>query len=135
MEIIADAVATDQADDEELGQTRVMSYPSSYVPRRAGGSSWRQAREQLRGEPGRSEPAAQSEVPARQEVPLEFEAQKILGAGRQGRGAWLREVSASSSSIVGRSPIRSRARARSGWCWRSSVWIRSFGRAPRQSGL
>ena len=52
---------------------------------------FRQAREQLRREEESLEPAGESDGDADGEAPIELEAENIVGRGRQGRDAWLRE--------------------------------------------
>ena len=42
-EIIAEAIATDEAEDERTGTRAVMSCRRSLRPRRAGGSGWRES--------------------------------------------------------------------------------------------
>jgi hypothetical protein len=52
---------------------------------------FRQAREQMRREDERPERAGEPEADAPDGVALELDANEIVGRGRQGRDAWLRE--------------------------------------------
>ena len=52
---------------------------------------FRQARRQLQPEQEPSEPGVELGTEPCEEVPLELDAEEIVGRGRQGRDAWLRE--------------------------------------------
>ena len=85
-EILAEARATDEAEDEEFGEARGDELPEQLRTPVGRREFFRQAREQM----GR-EPAGEAAVRAADEVPLELDANEIVGRGRQGRDAWLRE--------------------------------------------
>jgi transposase len=90
-EIVAGTVATDEAEDEELGEKRGDELPEQLRTSRGRREFFRQVRRRLAPEEERSEPAGESGAQAREEVPLELHAEEIVGRGRQGRDAWLRE--------------------------------------------
>jgi transposase len=84
MEIVETTIAVDRAEDQELGEARGDELP-----------------EQLRSPEGRREffrrvrarrsapsPSVEREVEAGEVVPLELDADEIVGRGRQGRDAW-----------------------------------------------
>ena len=95
IEIVAETVATDVAEDEEFGDRRGDELPEQLCSPEGRREFFCQVREQLGREQGkeqeRCEPAAEPEVEAREEVALELDAEEIVGRGRQGRDAWLRE--------------------------------------------
>jgi transposase len=91
MEIIAKTVATDEAEDEELGEARGDELPEELRTPEGRREFLRQARQQLEPKQERSEPAGEAETEASEEVPLDLDAEEIVGRGRQGRDAWLRE--------------------------------------------
>jgi transposase len=91
MEIVAKTVANDAAEDEELGEARGDELPEQLRTPEGRREFFREAREQLQSEDEGSEPADESDAEAREEVPLELDAEEIVGRGRQGRDAWLRE--------------------------------------------
>jgi transposase len=83
-EILAEAKATDAAEDELYGERRGDELPEQLRTPAGRREFFRQAKRELQREdedPGSTEP----------EVPLELEAKNIVGRGRQGRDAWLRE--------------------------------------------
>ncbi|MFL5853002.1 MAG: transposase, partial [Solirubrobacteraceae bacterium] len=85
-EIVAEATATDEAEDELYGDQRGDELPEQLrTPegRRAFFRRAKRERERENEEVGATEPGP--------EVPLELEAKNIVGRGRQGRDAWLRE--------------------------------------------
>jgi transposase len=90
-EILAEARATDEAEDELYGDARGDELPKQ--PRTPEGRRefFRQARRRLRRE-GRDAGLAEEEpeAEASEQVPLEFDAERIV-ARTQGRGGWLRE--------------------------------------------
>ena len=90
-EILAEARANDEAEDELYGEARVTSCPSSCAPRRADASSSARPGERLsRDDADAEELGAQPEAQAAEEVSLEFDAERIV-ARTQGREGWLRE--------------------------------------------
>ena len=91
MEIIARTLATDEAEDEELGEARGDELPEQLRTPERRREFFREARRQLQREEECSEPGGESEPEASGEVPLELDAEEIVGRGRQGRDAWLRE--------------------------------------------
>jgi transposase len=91
MEIIAETVATDEAEDDEFGEARGDELPEELRSPEGRQEFFRRVRRQLRREEERSEPADESEAEVSEEVPLELHADEIVGRGRQGRDAWLRE--------------------------------------------
>ncbi|MBV8221634.1 MAG: transposase [Solirubrobacterales bacterium] len=93
MEIVERTVATDEAEDEELGEARGDELPEELRSPEGRREFFRRAREQLQHDQ-EIEDGEQIETPeaeASDEVPLELEAEEIVGRGRQGRDAWLRE--------------------------------------------
>jgi transposase len=90
-EIIASTVAADEAEDQELGEARGDELPEQLRTPEGRREFFRQARRQLAVEQEPSEPAGEPETEASGEVPLELDAEEIVGRGRQGRDAWLRE--------------------------------------------
>jgi transposase len=81
-EILAEAKATDEAEDELYGEERGDQLPEQLRTPEGRREFFRQAKRELeREDSGSTEP----------EVPLELEAKNIVGRGRQGRDAWLRE--------------------------------------------
>jgi transposase len=90
-EIVAEARATDEAEDEEFGEARGDELPEPLRTAEGRREFFRQAREQLRGQEESPESAGEPEGEASDEVPLELDANEIVGHGRQGRDAWLRE--------------------------------------------
>ena len=75
-----------------VGERAVMSCPRSSPRPRAGGLSRRPSASSEPRE--RPEPTGEPETEATDEAPLELDAKEIVGHGRQGRDAWLREVQA-----------------------------------------
>ena len=90
-EILAETRATDEAEDEEFGDARGDELPEELRTPEGRREFFRQAREQLRREEESLEPAGESDGDADGEAPIELEAENIVGRGRQGRDAWLRE--------------------------------------------
>jgi transposase len=85
-EILAEAKATDEVEDELYGEERGDELPEQLRTTEGRREFFRQAkreRERENEDPGATEPEP--------EVPLELEAKNIVGRGRQGRDAWLRE--------------------------------------------
>jgi transposase len=90
-EILAEVRATDEAEDEAFGEARGDELPEQLRSAEGRREFFRQAREQRRREQERPEPAGEREADAPDDVPLELDANEIVGRGRQGRDAWLRE--------------------------------------------
>ena len=90
-EIVAEVKATDEAEDEEFGEARGDELPEKLRTAAGRREFFRQAREQMRREQQRPEPAGEPEAEASDEVPLELDVNQVVGRGRQGRDAWLRE--------------------------------------------
>jgi transposase len=90
-EVVAKARATDVAEDEEFGEARGDELPEQLRTAEGRREFFRQAREQLRREEQSLEPAGEPEAEVSEEVPLRLDAEEIVGRGRQGRDAWLRE--------------------------------------------
>src|SRR5215207_7226357 len=90
-EILAETRATDEAEDELYGEARGDELPEQLRTPDGRREFFRQAREQMRREQDGAEPAGEAEAQAADEAPLELNANEIVGRGRQGRDAWLRE--------------------------------------------
>jgi transposase len=90
-EIVAEVRATDEAEDEAFGEERGDELPEQLRTAEGRREFFRQAREQMRREQDSPEPAGEPEADATEEVPLELDAEQLVGRGRQGRDAWLRE--------------------------------------------
>jgi transposase len=90
-EIVARTRATDEAEDEEFGAARGDELPEQLRTADGRREFFRRAREQTRREEQCLEPAGEPEAEASEEVPLRLDAGEIVGRGRQGRDAWLRE--------------------------------------------
>jgi transposase len=90
-EVVAEARATDEAEDEEFGEARGDELPEQLRTAEGRREFFRQARERMRRERESSEPAGEPEMEVSDEVALELDANEIVGRGRQGRDAWLRE--------------------------------------------
>jgi transposase len=90
-EVVAKTRATDEAEDEEFGEARGDELPEQLRTAEGRREFFRQAREQLRRERQSLEPAGEREAEGSEEVPLRLDAGEIVGRGRQGRDAWLRE--------------------------------------------
>src|SRR3954451_21899009 len=135
-EILAETRATDAAEDEEYGDARGDELPEQLRSAEGRREFFRRAREQMRRERESPEVADEPEAKRTDEVALELDASEIVGRGRQGRDAWLREgkrqleqhrwekpgsdppVAGPAAAVVGR-----------------AFWIRSGSRAPRQRPL
>jgi hypothetical protein len=123
-EILAEARATDEAEDELYGEARGDELPEQLRTPEGRREFFRQTG--LRGEDEHGElseePKAEAETSG--EVPLEVDAERIV-ARTQGREGWLRAGSASSSSIAG--ATRSSVGRGAGGCyWRPSGWRASL---------
>jgi hypothetical protein len=91
-EVVAEARAADEAEDELYGQARGDELPEQLRTPEARREVFGQARRQLRGEDEHGEPSEEprAEAAASGKVPLEFDAERIV-ARTQGREGWLRE--------------------------------------------
>jgi transposase len=90
-EVVAEVRATDEAEDEEFGEARGDELPEQLRTAEGRREFFRGAREQMGRERESAEPVAEPETEVADEVPLELDANEIVGHGRQGRDAWLRE--------------------------------------------
>jgi transposase len=90
-EILAETRATDAAEDEEFGDARGDELPEQLRSAEGRREFFRRAREQMRREQASPEVADEPEAKTTDEVALELDASEIVGRGRQGRDAWLRE--------------------------------------------
>ena len=90
-EVIAKTRATDEAEDEEFGEARGDELPEQLRTAEGRREFFRRAREQMRREEQSLEPGGEPEAATSGEVPLRLDAEEIVGRGRQGRDAWLRE--------------------------------------------
>jgi transposase len=88
-EILAEAKATDQAEDELYGDARGDELPEQLRTREGRREFFRQAREKLAAESGAAQPSGQEPEPAGE--PLEFHTEQIV-ARTQGRQGWTREA-------------------------------------------
>src|SRR5436190_23089586 len=90
-ELVAEVKATDAAEDEEFGDARGDELPEQLRSAEGRREFFRRAREQMRREQESPEVADEPEAKRSDEVALELDASEIVGRGRQGRDAWLRE--------------------------------------------
>src|SRR6188472_1958580 len=90
-EIVAEARASDEAEVEAFGVARGDELSEQLRTAEGRREFFRRAREQMRCEEESPEPAGEPEADRTDEVPLELDANEIVGRGRQGRDAWLRE--------------------------------------------
>jgi transposase len=88
-EIVAEARATDEAEDELYGEARGDELPEQLRTAEGRREFFRQRRERLRNDDADGEELGE-EAEACEEVPLEFDAGRIV-ARTQGREGWLRE--------------------------------------------
>jgi transposase len=89
-EVVAEARATDEAEDERYGEARGDELPEQLRTPEGRHEFFRQARRQPWGEDEHLEPSEESEARPAEEVPLELDAERIV-ARTQGREGWLRE--------------------------------------------
>jgi transposase len=89
-EIVAETRATDEAEDELYGDARGDELPEQLRTPEGRREFFCQARQQLRREENDSGLTEEPEAEASEEVPLEFDAARIV-ARTQGREGWLRE--------------------------------------------
>jgi transposase len=87
-EILAEARATDEAEDELYGDERGDELPEQLRTPEGRREFFRQARRERESEEAE---LTESEGEPVAEVALELDAKNIVGRGRQGRDAWLRE--------------------------------------------
>src|SRR3954454_15320579 len=87
-EIVAEARATDEAEDEAFGEARGDELPEQLRTAEGRREFFRRARREPRRE---DEDGVRTEHEPSEEVALELDADEIVGRGRQGRDAWLRE--------------------------------------------
>jgi transposase len=86
-EILAEARATDEAEDERYGEARGDELPEQLRTPEGRREFFRRARKRLGNDDADAE---EPEAEASEEVPLEFDAERIV-ARTQGREGWLRE--------------------------------------------
>src|ERR671930_1188682 len=89
-EIVAEAKATDEAEDELYGEERGDELPEQLRTPEGRREFFRQVKRELEREDEQREPTDPEPEPA-EEMSLELDAKEIVGHGRQGRDAWLRE--------------------------------------------
>jgi Transposase DDE domain/Transposase domain (DUF772) len=89
-EIVAEVKATDEAEDEEFGEARGEELPEQLRTAEGRREFFRRARQELKDDTEDFAPA-EPEREKPEQVPLELVAKEIVGHGRQGRDAWLRE--------------------------------------------
>ncbi len=120
-EVLAEARATDEAEDELYGEARGDELPEQLRTPEGRREFFRQARRR---------PPARTSTPSRPRSPRRRRRRRCRSSSTR-RGSWRAHrggragcgrASASSSSIAGASPIRSPARGPSGCCWRRSGW-------------
>jgi hypothetical protein len=88
--VLAEARATDEAEDELYGEARGDELPEPLRTPEGRREFFRQARRRLRREGDDRELAEEPEAEDSEEVPLELDAARIV-ARTQGREGWLRE--------------------------------------------
>ena len=89
-EIVAEAMAIDEAEDEEFGKRCGDELPEALRTPEGRREFFRQASDELRHEDAIFEPSEEPEAETGEEVALEFDAERIV-ARIQGREGWLRE--------------------------------------------
>jgi transposase len=89
-EILAEAKATDEAEDELYGEARGDELPEQLRTPEGRREFFRQVKRELDREHEHPEPT-EPEPERAEELSLELDAKEIVGHGRQGRDAWLRE--------------------------------------------
>ena len=89
-EILAQAQATDEAEDEVYGEDCGDELPEQLRTPEGRREFFRRAKEQLCDRDERSEPIEDPDAEVAEEVPLEFDPARIV-ARVQGREGWLRE--------------------------------------------
>ncbi len=136
-EIVAEARATDEAEDELYGEARGDELPEQLRTPEGRREFFRKARRQLRGDDEHCEPSEEPEAEARAsaEVPLEFDAERIV-ARTQGREGWLREGKRQLEQHRWRHPDPIRRSRRERLLLAAERLERDLDRrAPRQRGL
>jgi hypothetical protein len=88
-EILAEAKATDEAEDELYGDERGDELPEQLRTREGRREFFRQVKRERQRE--EDPELTDSDPEPAEEVSLELHAENIIGRGRQGRDAWLRE--------------------------------------------
>jgi transposase len=89
-EIVAEAKATDEAEDELYGEARGDELPERLRTPEGRREFFRGVRRELEREDEQRE-LSEPEPERAEELSLELDANEIVGQGRQGRDAWLRE--------------------------------------------
>jgi transposase len=89
-DIIAEAIATDQAEDELYGEARGDELPEDLRTREGRAEFFRKVREQQAAEKARDEPELIPEPAGEPDDGFEFDVQRIVARG-QGRDGWTRE--------------------------------------------
>jgi transposase len=89
-EIVAEAKATDEAEDELYGEERGDELPEQLRTPEGRREFFRQVKRELGREDEHRELSEPEPEPA-EELSLQLDAKEIVGHGRQGRDAWLRE--------------------------------------------
>src|SRR5215211_129914 len=121
-EIVEEARATDEAEDEAFGAARGDELPEQLRTAEGRREFFCRARQQAHREQERPEPGGEPEAEAADEVSLELDPNdrraRARGDGMRGCG----RASAGSSSTAGRTPTRSRAVGRPDCCSRPSDW-------------
>jgi len=121
-EVLAEVRATDEAEDELYGEARGDELPEQLRTPEGRREFFREATRRLhRDDADVEELGEEPEAQAAEEVPLQFDAERIV-ARTQGREGWVREGRRQLEQSAGATPIRSCARATSGCCWPLSGW-------------
>ena len=89
-EIVAETKAIDEAEDELYGEERGDELPEKLRTPEGRREFFRQVKRDLEREDGHRE-LTEPEPESAEEMSLELDAKEIVGHGRQGRDAWLRE--------------------------------------------
>jgi transposase len=89
-EIVAEAKATDEAEDELYGEARGDELPERLRTPEGRREFFRRVKRELEREDEHRE-LTEHEPESAEELSLELDAEEIVGHGRQGRDAWLRE--------------------------------------------
>lgn len=89
-QIIAEAIATDQAEDEQFGDARGDELPEELRTREGRAEFFRRVREQQAAEQAQDEPRLMPDPSDQPDDGFEFDVQRIVARG-QGREGWTRE--------------------------------------------
>ena len=128
-EILAEAKAVDEAEDELYGDARGDELPEALRTREGRREFFRRARERLAGtDSDHDQPSDPEPEPAAGSTPS-----RLSRAVKGGRGGCVRHV-VSWSGVAGRLPTRCRAAGLSGCCSRRSGWRRISTRSWRAIG-